>query len=230
MKKFSLTTLLIIITLGFSSCTQDDNTLLEEPTAEDLLKSFNLNKSTNGDFSLDYQLGKNAASDNVRDDKTNTNNIYLYSSEGAQRSSSNQDLTIQNGELKVSFNDTEKDTKHTITVLDDDIKMRGEHNEYLKSYAFSGNGDGSYDLNFTVIEGVVVDFIYNDDTKVYEIHLKGEESASQSEFIQTFTKQEGLALEIQFFDNSDVNNAAGRSTEPKEPNPVIIAEDDPELD
>ena len=78
MKKFSLITLLLI-TVGFSSCTQEDSTFLEEPTAQDLLKSFTLNKSTSGDYSLDYQLNNGAASDNVLDAKTNTSNIYLYS-------------------------------------------------------------------------------------------------------------------------------------------------------
>ena len=59
MKNLNLTTLLIVITLIFTSCTQEDNLLLqEEPTAEDLLKSFDLEESAKGDFSLGYQLGK----------------------------------------------------------------------------------------------------------------------------------------------------------------------------
>ena len=52
MKNLNLTALLIIITLIFMSCTQEDNLLLEEPTAEDLLKSFDLDVSAKGDFSL----------------------------------------------------------------------------------------------------------------------------------------------------------------------------------
>jgi hypothetical protein len=81
MKNLSLTTLLIIITLGFSSCSQDDSTLIEEPMAEDMLKSFNLSRSADGDYSLDYELGSGVSADNVLDNQTNTKNIYLYSSE-----------------------------------------------------------------------------------------------------------------------------------------------------
>ena len=82
MKNLNLTTLLIVITLIFTSCTQEDNLLLEEPTAEDLLKSFDLDVSAKGDFSLAYQLGKGLASDNILDTKANMNNINLYLTEG----------------------------------------------------------------------------------------------------------------------------------------------------
>ena len=194
MKKFTLTSLLLVITLAFSSCTQDDNTILQEPTAEDLLKSFNLNKSANGDYSLNYQLNQGAASDNILDEKTNTNNIYLYSSVNNQKSTTNQDLAIKEGELKVSFNDTEKGEKYSITILDDDIKTNRESIiEFVDSYGISGNGDGSYDLSFKVLEGIAVDFIYDGDRNVYEIHLSEDSSSTKREYIQTFSKENGIA-------------------------------------
>jgi hypothetical protein len=224
MKKLTLTSLLIVITLAFSSCNvEDDSLLLEETSSERLLKSFNINKNASGEYSLDYELGKGAASDNILDEKTNTNNIYLYSSENMMRSNHNENLNVQDGKLKVAFNNTSEKTRHTITILDDDIQMRDAANEYLESYEISGNGDGTYNLNFTVKNGVGVDFVYDDDRKVYEIHLNQNDDASQSEFLQTFTKEQGIALNIQFFDNSSATDRTASSSS-MQGEPVIIVE------
>jgi hypothetical protein len=225
MKKLSLTTLLIIITLGFSSCSQDDNTFLEDTSSENLLKSFNVNKSASGEFTLNYELGKGAASDDELDLKTNTNNIYLYlSDDQAQSSRKSQGLTMQEGRLKVNFNDTDKGKNHIITILDSDIQMKSGGNEFLESYDVIGNGDGTYDLDFKVKDGVAVEYIFNDDTKVYEIHLNNDASASETDFVQTFTKQEGVALNIQFFDNSSAYSKTS-SSYMAEGEPVVIIED-----
>ena len=164
MKKFSLITLLLI-TVGFSSCTQEDSTFLEEPTAQVLLKSFTLNKSTSGDYSLDYQLNNGAASDNVLDAKTNTSNIYLYSSENVSKSIKNEGIALKDGELRISFNDTEKHKKHSITVLDEEIKASRSEDDtdlgYLNSYSVTTNNDGTFTLDFKVNEWVVVDYIFD---------------------------------------------------------------------
>lgn len=218
MKKLSLTTVALTLILGFSSCTQDDTVL--EPTAQDLLKSFDLNKNSRGEFALDYQLNEGASSENIKDKITNTNNIYLYSSDYQSQSKVNQGLILENGKLQVSFNDTEKDQTYTITVLDNDIKTHKDSNEYLESYGVSGNGDSTYDLNFKVIDGIAVDFSYDGDRDVYEIHLNQDASATQSDFVQTFTKEDGVALNIEFINNS---SSTSRSTlAAKETRPVVI--------
>tara|TARA_R110002072_G_scaffold71681_19_gene171791 strand:+ start:741 stop:1403 length:663 start_codon:yes stop_codon:yes gene_type:complete len=204
MKKFSLITLLLI-TVGFSSCTQEDSTFLEEPTAQDLLKSFTLNKSTSGDYSLDYQLNNGAASDNVLDAKTNTSNIYLYSSENVSRSINNEGIALKDGELRISFNDTEKDKKYSITVLDEEIKASRSEDDtdlgYLNSYSVTTNNDGTFTLDFKVNEGVSVDYIFNADNNVYEIHLTPGE-ATQSDFVNNFVKAENESMEIAFVNNT----------------------------
>ena len=222
MKNLSLTTLLIIITLGFSSCSQDDSIALQEPTAEELLKSFNLNKNTSGNFSLDYQLGNGVSSDNNLDEKTNINTIYLYSSEGVQERSLNQGLALQDGQLQVNFKDTELNRRHTIIVMDDDIKTSRTSNDYLESYGITGNGDGTYEFSFRVIDGISPQMIYNDDTKFYEIHLNSDSSASQKDFVETFTKEDGVALNIQFFET--ISNVE-RSSEPRPTQPTVTVEE-----
>lgn len=218
MKKFSLITLLLI-TVGFSSCTQEDSTFLEEPTAQDLLKSFTLNKSTSGDYSLDYQLNNGAASDNVLDAKTNTSNIYLYSSENVSRSINNEGIALKDGELRISFNDTEKDKKYSITVLDEEIKASRSEDDtdlgYLNSYSVTTNNDGTFTLDFKVNEGVSVDYIFDADNNVYEIHLTPGE-ATESDFVNNFVKAENESMEIAF-----INNTPETRLIPKK-KPVII--------
>ena len=66
------------------------------------------------------------------------------------------------------------------------------------SYGIAGNGDGTYDLEFVVEDRVSVDYIYDGDRNVYEIHLTEDDSATQAYFTQTFTKEEGVVLNIEF--------------------------------
>ncbi len=220
MKNLNLTALLIVTTLIFTSCTQEDNLLLEEPTAEDLLKSFDLDVSAKGDFSLGYQLGKGLASDNILDTKANINNINLYLTEGQTQSKQSQELYAQDGELNIVFNNNDQRIK-SITILDDEfIKTKSaDENELLASYGIAGNGDGTYDLEFVVEDGVSVDYIYDGDRNVYEIHLTEDDNATQADFIQTFTKEEGVALNIEF-NNIDLKTVHKEAI--SEPRPQII--------
>ena len=221
MKNLNLTTLLVIMTLIFTSCTQEDNLLLEEPTTEDLLKSFELDVSAKGDFSLGYQLGKGLASDNILDTKANINNINLYLTEGQTQSKQSQELYAQDGELNIVFNNNDQRIK-SITILDDEfIKTKSaDENELLASYGIAGNGDGTYDLEFVVEDGVSVDYIYDGDRDVYEIHLTEDDNATQADFIQTFTKEEGVALKIEFVNSVD---KAAKSTNSHNRPSIVVA-------
>ena len=148
MKKLSLITLLALITIGFSSCSSEDDLLIQETSSEDFLKSFSVNKDSGGQFSLNYQLGDGVAADQEKDYKTNTNNIYLYSSQVQTRSIYNDRLAIQDGQLRVNFRNTSNNKIYTITLQDDDIQTSKDSNdnEYIDSYGISGNEDGSYDI------------------------------------------------------------------------------------
>lgn len=214
MKKLSLITLLALITIGFSSCSSEDDLLIQETSSEDFLKSFSVNKDSGGQFSLNYQLGDGVAADQEKDYKTNTNNIYLYSSQVQTRSIYNDRLAIQDGQLRVNFRNTSNNKIYTITLQDDDIQTSKDSNdnEYIDSYGISGNGDGSYDLDFRVKDGVSVEFLYNGDDDIYEVHLRDDANASQLDFSQTYTKQEGMTLKIDF-----VNHSNGKSTATRKP-------------
>ena len=57
-------------------------------------------------------------------------------------------------------------------------------------------------------ENIETDFVYNEDTKTYEIHLETGED-NEREFFRTFTKEEDENLEIvfvnHFYDRSERN-------------------------
>ena len=220
MKKFSLTTLLIIITLGFSSCTQDDNTLLEEPTAEDLLKSYKIQRDASGAYSIDYDLSDGAGVDIVSNEKTNTKDLYLYPSENQSRRSLNEEVSLKGFDnFNLGLNNTEKNIKSTITVYDNDIiyDRSTENEDHLESYDFGGGDDeNTFDLNFTVKDNIVVDFIYNEETETYEIHL-AEGTSSQKEFLRTFNKDQGEELKITFVNyfNRSMNRSVSSTSRPR---------------
>ena len=208
MKNLNLATFLLVITLVFTSCTQEDNVLLRESTAEHLLKSFNLSKNAKGDFSLHHELGTGFA-----------DNIYLHSSE-------ERNLRTKDGELKVTFSNNDRRIK-SITILDDDpIETKSvKENELLVSYGIAGNGDDTYDLDFVVEDEVSVNFVFDGDRNVYEIHLTKDVRASRADFTQTFTKEEGVALNIEFVNSLDIS--LSKSVAMASPNrPVIIIEFD----
>ena len=221
MKKLTLTSLLVILTLGFSSCTQEESTFLQEPSAEDLLKSFNLNKNSKGDYSLDYQLNNGASSSTEIDVKNNTNNIYLYSSENEAKSTQNERLDLQNGEFKISFKDTENENNNfSISVFDKDITTSKSENdndfEFLDTFGITTNEDGTYTMNFSVNDNVAVDYVFDADNNIYEIHLSPGQS-SQSDFTTNFTKEENESMEIAFVSGS---NEEAKTVRPRKP--VII--------
>ena len=151
-----------------------------------------------GDFS-GYQLGKGLTSDNILDTKANINNINLYLTEGQTQSKQSQELYTQDGELNIVFNNNDQRIK-SITILDDEfIKTKSaDENELLASMELQETETGTYDLDFIVEDGVSVDYIYDGDRNVYEIHLTEDDSATQAYFLHTFTKEEGVALNIEF--------------------------------
>lgn len=219
MKKLSLVTLFALITIGFSSCSAEDDILTQERSADALLKSYKIEQSTSGKYSLDYQLNDGVSTESVLDKETNTNNINLYLSDESARSISDSGLTLENGQLRVGFNNKELNTKHTITVMDSNIQTKGEQNKHVESWGMTGNQDGSGDLNFTVKEGVSVDVVFDGDRNVYEIHLNEDLNASALDFEETFVKEDGVALQVEF-----LNYSTTRTTNPNK-EPVVIIED-----
>jgi hypothetical protein len=122
----------------------------------------------------------------------------------------------------VSFVDTNTDKKPQTTIIDDKIMLeRGASDDLmLGDYSITGNEDGMYDLAFNVKENVTVDFVYNEDENVYEIHLeKGRSSIAN--FDRTFIKQVGSDLKIVFVNHGLVAYSSTSMAKEKKPQLII---------
>ena len=59
-------------------------------------------------------------------------------------------------------------------------------NNYLNEYSISLNEDGSYNLDFEVLDNVSVDFVYDSEENVYEVHLEESGKTQESNIILEF--------------------------------------------
>ncbi|AUC20982.1 MULTISPECIES: hypothetical protein [Polaribacter] len=197
MKNFNLFAAVVSLTLVFTSCSFNE-TVLPEEQSTDLLKTHTIKRDVDGTYSLDYSLNANAATENVVDESTNTNYIYLYSAENKLSSKVTQDFTIDGNQLKIGFVDTNSSKKSQITIKDEDAKFFKTKNEdMLSEYSISGNEDGTYTLNFSVNNKVKVDFVFNEELNIYEVHLE-EGKSDETTFSKVFDKIDGEALKIDF--------------------------------
>ena len=82
MKNLSLPIFVLITTLIFSSCSQDDTTFLEEPSSE-LFAKVMLSRNASGAYTLDLETSNDVTSSFSNDDKANSLDIDLFSDTGA---------------------------------------------------------------------------------------------------------------------------------------------------
>lgn len=221
MKKFSLTTLLIIITLGFSSCTQDDGLTLDEPTGA-LFQKMTVGRDASGAYSIDYKLNDGVGSDITDNKNGNGKDIYLYSSDNETRKNVNEDISLNgNDRFSIGVNNTINNTRSTLTVVDNDIRFSKstEEDDHLAEYQMTDNGNGTYSLDFTVDENIIVDFVYNESEDEHEIHLE-EGSTSELTYSRTFDKIEGQTLKVVFVNHYGSVNS--KTTSALEKKPVIL--------
>ncbi len=227
MKNLSLTTLLIIITLGFSSCSSDDDaTFLEEPSGEVFERNPAVQRNLDGSYFIDYQLKKGIGSDVVIDNTSNINEVNFFNSDNEIGRSYNEELYL-NGkdQFTVGINNTINNNRSTLTIIDNDIKFnRSENQDHLEEYEITDNGDGTYTLDFSVKNNIQVDFIQNQETKAYEIHLDNGNS-SESDFSRTFTKESGQELRITFINYYHNENSRTEGSSSTSNKPEVIVND-----
>jgi len=228
MKNYNLFTLLTALTLAFSSCSFNE-TVLPEEEALDLLKTYTIKRDASGAYSLDYSLNNNVETENVVDETTNTNYIYLYPVDNAKSKKVTQNLIIDGSELKIGFVDTNTSKQPQITVKDLNATLaKVDNQEMLSEYSVSGNEDGTYTLDFTVTNKVQVDFIYNDESNIYEVHLK-EGKSNETNFSKIFNKIEGETLKIDFVNFINDNTTSAKSTVGDDPGYTYTKERRPEV-
>jgi hypothetical protein len=207
MKNFKLTLSLFVFTLVFASCTTNENLIEDSAATLNLLESYTLSKNESGIYAMDYTISDKATSQLIRNKKDNTNDFYLYSSSNQAQKYYNEEFSITNNELNIGFIDTNSPNQSSIKVIDDNIVFaKGDENDgLLNSYSITKNENKTYDLSFSVNKDVEVDFVFNEELDIYEIHLL-KNKGTQVDFTKTFTKKAGNALRIDFVNHK--NSAA----------------------
>ena len=94
MKTLKLISLLVLVTLGMSSCTSEDNDfLIQNQTAKSLLNSYEISRNIDGSYYLDYGV-TGATSENIIDKKSGDNNIMLYPNNTGVSRAKSEDLGL----------------------------------------------------------------------------------------------------------------------------------------
>lgn len=219
MKTSKFLILITSLAFAFSSCSTEENLTVQDKSPQ-LLKSFKVKKDVSGKYYLDFDLNDGTKVDEVYDAASETNQIYLYSSNGVSERKVTKEFGINNSKLKIGFVDTNTDKKPSITILDDDIAFAKNNSNMLSSYSIEKNDDGTYQLDFSVAKGVNVDFVYNEANETYEVHLQRGKS-NGSDFSRNFIKEEDKALKIDFVNHSNNRAKSELYEAPRKPRVVI---------
>ena len=230
MKNLSLPIFVLITTLIFSSCSQDDTTFLEEPSSE-LFGKVMLSRNASGAYTLDLETSNDVTSSFTNDDKANSLDIDLFSDTGAVSEIISEPVsTGSQDQFLLNFKNTITNRTFKLTVQDKDIKFSrtelNEEEDHLNSYSIVDNGDNTFDLNFSVDALIEVDFTQDEDTGEYLIHLEPGEG-SQTDYSMTFERQEGKTTDIAFVnyyssDSGRVTTSTNRRRRPE----VSVGESD----
>ncbi|MDG1509479.1 MAG: hypothetical protein P8Q53_06855 [Flavobacteriaceae bacterium] len=219
MKNLSLSIFALIITLVFSSCSQEETTFLEEPTSE-LFGKVVLSRDASGSYTMDLETSNDVASTISSNEKSNSLDIDLYNASGTKQQTISEEMsTGSEDRFSVNLNNTITSRTSKLTIFDKDIQFsKTEEEDHLNSYSVTDNGDNTYDVNFTVDASIEVDFTQDEATGEYMIHLEPG-AGTQTDYTVTFNREEGENLQILF--RNYYPSEDGRSTTSSKDKPRI---------
>ncbi len=222
MKNLSLSIFALIITLVFSSCSQEETTFLEEPTSE-LFGKVVLSRDASGSYTMDLETSNDVASTISSNEKSNSLDIDLYNASGTKQQTTSEEMsTGSEDRFSVNLNNTITSRTSKLTIFDKDIQFsKTEEEDHLNSYSVTDNGDNTYDVNFTVDASIEVDFTQDEATGEYMIHLEPG-AGLQTDYSVTFNREEGESLQILF--RNYYPSEDGRSTASFKVKPRMIIE------
>jgi hypothetical protein len=220
MKNLSLSIFALIITLVFSSCSQEETTFLEEPTSE-LFGKVVLSRDASGSYTMDLETSNNVASTISSNEKSNSLDIDLYNASGTKQQTTSEEMsTGSEDRFSVNLNNTITSRISKLTIFDKDIQFsKTEEEDHLNSYSVTDNGDNTYDINFTVDASIEVDFTQDEATGEYMIHLEPG-AGTQTDYSVTFNREEGEDLQILF--RNYYPSEDGRSTSSSKDKPKMV--------
>jgi hypothetical protein len=227
--KIKFVAISLLAFLAFSSCSSDE-LLSPEEISEELFKTYQLKRDIDGAYSLDINVKDNISIDKVKNSTNNTNEFHLSSSNSkvAQKSYYGSDLWFDNDNFRIEFISENFNKIPSISIIDDNIKYNQKGNEeLLKEYSITKNEEGSYDLDFKVFNKIAVDFVYDSENDIYEVHLEVDltsQGNGNNTYSRTFEKTDGEELLQIHFVNHTGGSAKGEANV-TERRPVIIIDD-----
>ena len=219
MKNLPLLIFALVISLVFSSCSQEETSFLEEPSTE-LFGKVVLSRDASGAYTMDLETNNNVSSTISSNNKANSLDIDLFSETGASEQHISETMsTGSKDRFSVNLNNTITHQTSKLTIFDKDIQFsKTEEEDHLTSYSVVDNGDNTYDLNFTVDASIEVDFTQDEASGEYMIHLEPG-AGTQTDYTVTFNREEGENLQILF--RNYYPSEDGRSTTSSKDKPRI---------
>ncbi|MDY0780280.1 hypothetical protein [Tenacibaculum sp. IB213877] len=212
MKK--IVTYILFVSVALVSCTSEEQINEQDKT---LLKKYEIKKDAQGKYSIDYKVEESSTVEVIKNYENNFNEIHLHDGKVAMKQDYSQGLNIENDQLKIGFFENGSN-KRTIIIEDENIvlakksEFEGKRSSpYLESYSITDLGNNEYELNFVTTNGVSVVFNYNENTHIYEIHLKPlGTNINSNTYSKSYVKSEDI-LQIDFINY--VNSSSTKNSE-----------------
>lgn len=217
MKKLYVGFLAIAFALSFTSCSTNETDL--EIPKQPLLKKAELKRDASGAYYVDYVVADNTVSDTRKNITSLTNEFHLSKVNYDTKDQYREDLTLNDNKLRIGFFDNETGKKLKLTIEDENINLaKSKLTKYLKTYGLSTNDDGTIQLDFEVNDNVLVDFVYNEELAIHEVHLRRGFGA-QKIFSRSLTIPDTRVLKLDFVNHYFFGKGNGEE----------VTEDDPRV-
>ena len=222
MKKLYVGFLAVVLAFSFTSCSTNETDL--EIPQEPLLKKAKLKRDASGAYSVDYVVADKTVSDVRKDLNSLTNEFHLSKVSHDTKDQYREDLTLNDNKLRIGFFDNETGKSMKLTIEDENITLaKGKSTEFLKTYGLSTNTDGTIQLDFEVNNDVTVDFVYNEELAIHEVHLRKGTSINKV-YSRSLTIPDTGVLKLDFVNHKYLGKSLAESVERK-PRTVILEGD-----
>ena len=134
MKNLPLLIFALVISLVFSSCSQEETSFLEEPSTE-LFGKVVLSRDASGAYTMDLETNNNVSSTISSNNKANSLDIDLFSETGASEQHISETMsTGSKDRFSVNLNNTITNRTSKLTIFDKDIQFsKTEEEDHLTS-------------------------------------------------------------------------------------------------
>lgn len=223
MKKLYVGFLAVVLAFSFTSCSTNETDL--DIPQEPLLKKAQLKRDASGAYFVDYVVADKTVSDARKDLNSLTNEFHLSKVAHDTKDQYREDLTLNDNKLRIGFFDNETGKSMKLTIEDENITFaKGKSAEFLKTYGLATNNDGTIQLDFEVNNDVTVDFVYNEELAIHEVHLR-KGTSTDKVYSRSLTIPDTGVLKLDFVNHKYLGKSMSEVAE-KKPRVVIIGDNE----